>query len=143
MIPLAGLGQGAKSLDAEALGRELAEALNPGTALLLYGDLGAGKTTLAREVVRNLTGAEDVVSPTFTLVQIYEGNSRTVAHYDLYRLRSVAEVFELDLDANLANNIVIIEWPEIIAPYLKARPHIAVRLEIRGAERFYTLNSNT
>ena len=75
-------------LDAtRALGRRLAAALAPGSVVLLEGDLGAGKSELARAVIRSLAGAEIAVpSPTFTLVQTYELPTLEVSHSDLYRL---------------------------------------------------------
>ena len=84
-------------LDDEAatgrLGAAIAAELKPGEAICLTGPLGAGKSTLARALVRALTTAtEDVPSPTFTIVQFYEGARLKVAHFDLYRLTSSAEV---------------------------------------------------
>ena len=82
-----------------ALGRRLAAALRPGDLVLLDGDLGAGKTALARAVIRTLVGDErlDVPSPSFALVQPYEANGHPILHADLYRLRGAHEVDELGL----------------------------------------------
>lgn len=102
--------------DAEAttrLGARLAAALRPGDAVCLYGPLGAGKSTLARGLVRALTRPdEDVPSPTFTLVQVYETPHFPLAHFDLYRLTRAEEANELGLDDALEDGAALIEWPE-------------------------------
>jgi tRNA threonylcarbamoyladenosine biosynthesis protein TsaE len=101
--------------DAEAttaLGRALAPRLAAGEAVLLYGPLGMGKSTLARGLIRALAGEdEDVPSPTFTLVQFYETRP-PVAHFDLYRLTRPEEAFEIGLDEALDVGAALIEWPE-------------------------------
>ncbi|MFN3816848.1 tRNA (adenosine(37)-N6)-threonylcarbamoyltransferase complex ATPase subunit type 1 TsaE [Brevundimonas sp.] len=101
--------------DAEAttrLGAAIAPLLRPGEAVLLYGPLGMGKSTLARGLIRALTTPdEDVPSPTFTLVQFYESDP-PVAHFDLYRLTRPEEALEIGLDDALDVGCVVIEWPE-------------------------------
>ncbi len=101
--------------DAEAttrLGQAIAPLLEPGDSVLLYGPLGMGKSTLARGLIRALTTPdEDVPSPTFTLVQFYEGEP-AVAHFDLYRLTRPDEAFEIGLDEALDDGCAVIEWPE-------------------------------
>lgn len=102
--------------DAEAterLGAAVALALKPGEAVCLSGPLGAGKSTLARALVRTLTTPhEDVPSPTFTLVQFYEARAFPVAHFDLWRLERADEAFEIGLDEALEEGAAVIEWPE-------------------------------
>ncbi|WP_296596680.1 tRNA (adenosine(37)-N6)-threonylcarbamoyltransferase complex ATPase subunit type 1 TsaE [Phenylobacterium sp.] len=95
------------------LGARIAGALRPGEAVCLSGPLGAGKSTLARALVRALTTPdEDVPSPTFTLVQFYEGPRLTVAHFDLYRLSDPDEAYEIGLDEALDEGAAVIEWPQ-------------------------------
>ena len=95
-----------------ALGAALAGSLGVGEAILLQGPLGMGKSTLARGLIRALTGPdEDVPSPTFTLVQVYETDP-PVAHFDLYRLTRPEEAFEIGLDEALDLGCALIEWPE-------------------------------
>ena len=95
-----------------ALGARIADRLAPGDAILLRGDLGSGKTTLARAILIALGVAESVPSPTFTLVQTYDTPHLAVSHYDLYRLKHAAEMDELGLDEVLEYGAALIEWPE-------------------------------
>jgi tRNA threonylcarbamoyladenosine biosynthesis protein TsaE len=94
------------------LGARIAAQLQPGDAVLLKGDLGSGKTTLARAILKALGVREDVPSPTFTLVQTYETARLPVSHFDLYRLKRAAELDELGLDEALEDGAALIEWPE-------------------------------
>jgi len=104
-------------LDSEAatarLGAAIAGRLRAGEAVCLSGPLGAGKSTLARALIRALTTPdEEVPSPTFTLVQFYEGPRLKIAHFDLYRLTDPSEAYEIGLDEALEDGAVAIEWPE-------------------------------
>jgi len=104
-------------LDDEAattrLGAAIAVGLRAGEAICLSGPLGAGKSTLARGLIRALTTPdEETPSPTFTLIQTYEARGLTIAHLDLYRLASPDEAYEIGLDEALAQGGVLIEWPE-------------------------------
>jgi tRNA threonylcarbamoyladenosine biosynthesis protein TsaE len=106
--------------DAEAtmaLGARLAAAARGGDVLALWGELGAGKTTLARGFLQALGLKEEVPSPTFTLVQVYE-LSPPVWHFDLYRLTRADEVWELGLEQALAEGVALIEWPERLGALL-------------------------
>ncbi len=97
----------------ERLGAAVASRLQAGEAVCLFGPLGAGKTTLARGLIRALTTPdEDVPSPTFTLVQLYAAPAFPIAHFDLYRLTRGEEAFELGLDEALEDGVALIEWPE-------------------------------
>ena len=99
--------------DTARLGAWLARALRPGDVLLLEGSIGAGKTHLARSLIRSALGRmEDVPSPTFTLVQTYEANGYEIWHADLYRLTHPDEVRELGLDAAFDTAVCLVEWPD-------------------------------
>jgi tRNA threonylcarbamoyladenosine biosynthesis protein TsaE len=103
------------------LGAIVAGLLRPGEAVCLTGPLGAGKSTLARGLVRALTTPdEDVPSPTFTLVQFYEGERFPLAHFDLYRLERPDEAYEIGLDEALEDGAAVIEWPERLGGRLPA-----------------------
>ncbi len=108
------------------LARRLAPLLHRGDVIGLGGDLGVGKTTLARDVIEALAGArQEVPSPTFTLVQTYDLGALTVWHFDLWRIVTPHEVFELGFEDALAEGVSLIEWPERLGPLLPA-----VRLDI-------------
>ena len=113
-----------------AFGAELAATLKSGDLILLEGDLGAGKTALARAVIRALAGDPDleVPSPTFALVQPYRAGSHAVLHADLYRLADPREVDELGLFED-PQAIVLVEWAER-APELADRADVVVELSI-------------
>ena len=114
----------------EALGARIAAALKVGDAVALQGDLGAGKTTLARAILHALGVTEDVPSPTFTLVQYYETAALNVRHYDLYRVERPAEVEELGLEEALDDGAALIEWPERALAWLPAdRLHVSLVLK--------------
>jgi tRNA threonylcarbamoyl adenosine modification protein YjeE len=113
-----------------ALGARLAAELKPGALVLLSGGLGAGKTALARSIIRALVGDPtiDVPSPSFALVQPYEANGAPLLHADLYRLRTEREIDELGL-FDRADAIALIEWPER-APGLASLATMTVALSV-------------
>ena len=122
--------------DASAsLARQIAEHLSPGDTVLMYGGIGAGKTHIARAIIRHLTTPDhDVPSPTFTLVQSYDTAQGPLWHMDLYRLGDPDELAELGLDEILDDGICLIEWPERLGA-LMPRRHLALYLEQDGAGR--------
>lgn len=112
-----------------AVAARLAPLLRPGDVVLLEGDLGAGKSTFARALIRTLAGAEiEVPSPSFTLVQRYALPGLAVTHVDLYRLREPAEVGELGLEEAWAEGALLVEWPERAAGLWPA-DRLVLRLE--------------
>lgn len=102
--------------DARAFAHALAEKLRPGQPLLLSGPVGAGKSFVARAIIQHLMASngriEDIPSPTFTLVQVYDLPVGDVWHCDLYRLSDPQEIIELGLDEAMETEICLIEWPE-------------------------------
>lgn len=119
------------------LGRELSLFLKAGDCICLFGDLGTGKTALARALINALApegeGIE-VPSPTFTLLQIYDTTRIPVAHFDFYRLNDPAEAIETGFHELSQNYLTLIEWPERLGHELPP-DRLDVRLEISGAER--------
>ena len=114
-----------------ALAAALAPRLRPGDFIALHGDLGAGKTTFARALIRAVLASpeEEVPSPTFALVQPYDAQRFPIWHFDFYRLADPAEAGELGLDDALASGLAIAEWPERLGGALPAE-----RLDIRLAD---------
>lgn len=107
------------------LGAKLGQILRHGDVVLLYGDLGAGKTTFSRGLIQSiLPEPEEVVSPTFTLVQTYPTRAAMLYHYDLYRLETgdAGTLTELGWDESLTDGITLVEWPErLTAEYVPPR----------------------
>jgi tRNA threonylcarbamoyladenosine biosynthesis protein TsaE len=112
----------------EQLGATLAARLRPGDVVGLKGELGAG-------ILRAAAGDPDLIvpSPTFTLVEVYETPAGTYWHFDLYRLETPEQVFELGWEEARAGGIVLLEWPERLGPLLPQ--HLSVVLEIDGDGR--------
>ena len=106
-----------------ALAERVGVLVAAGDVIALWGDLGAGKTAFARALIRSLTAAnEEVPSPTFTLVQIYEpATAAPVWHFDLYRLKGPEDIWELGFDDALEEAVSLIEWPERLGRQLPLR----------------------
>lgn len=119
----------------EALGRKLAALARPGDVILLEGPIGAGKSCLARAFIRARLGREEEVpSPTFTLVQVYEADEVEIWHADLYRLTHPDEVWELGLDDAFQSAICLVEWPDRLGGHVPPDA-LRVRLELAGEGR--------
>jgi tRNA threonylcarbamoyladenosine biosynthesis protein TsaE len=108
-----------------ALAARIAALARPGDVIALRGELGAGKTSFARGFIRARGGREEVPSPTFTLVQVYELADAAVWHIDGYRLRDPEEAWELGIEDAFSVGISLVEWPERFGSLLPSR-----RLEI-------------
>ncbi len=101
--------------DTRAWARDFAKTLTTPTTIALHGDLGMGKSEIARTIIQTLRGADTIVpSPTFTIVQSYDG----ISHFDLYRVCDASELTEIGLEHAIANDITLIEWPEIAGDIL-------------------------
>ena len=125
------------TVDEAALGRIaslLALKVRPGDVVALHGDLGAGKTTFARALIRSLLGDQDaeVPSPTFSLCQTYQASRMAIAHFDLYRLSTAEEAEEIGFEEALARGLTLIEWPERLGDLL---PEARIDIHLEGAER--------
>jgi tRNA threonylcarbamoyladenosine biosynthesis protein TsaE len=115
------------------LGRALGGLLTAGDLVLLVGPLGAGKTVLAQGIGAGLGVTGPVVSPTFVIARVHRGGRLPMVHVDAYRLGSVAEVDDLDLDAALAESATVVEWGGGLVEQL-ADAYLEVRLERRAED---------
>jgi tRNA threonylcarbamoyladenosine biosynthesis protein TsaE len=117
--------------ETEAVGRDVARSLGAGSIVLLFGDLGAGKTAFVRGLAEGLgVPAEEVSSPTFTLMQEYRGGRVPLVHVDLYRLDDPREVDDLGLEEIGLTSVLAIEWAEKLPRLLPGAPgSVDVRIE--------------
>lgn len=127
-----------------ALGRRLASLLRPGDLVLAVGELGAGKTALTQGIGAGLDVAGAVISPTFVLSRVHRSRSGrpTLVHVDAYRLSSLAELEDLDLDASLDDSVTVVEWGEGKAEQLsdsRLEVHIARSSDPADETRTVTL----
>ena len=119
--------------ETEALGEKLAARLSPGDIIAFSGDLGSGKTAFTRGLAKGLGIKERVTSPTFTIVNEYEGGRLPLFHFDMYRLGSSDELFDIGWEDYLARGgVCAVEWSEIVDDALEGG---VIRVDIRrGAE---------
>ncbi len=115
----------------EKVAKEILEQLgNPPKVMAMYGQIGAGKTTLVQEICRQLKVEEPVTSPTFALVNQYQGSSSTIYHLDLYRLEQLEEALQMGIEEYLyEKNYCFIEWPELVEDLL---PEDSLRISIEA-----------
>jgi len=126
-----------------ALGAALAKALEPGLVIHLEGDLGAGKTTLVRGVLRGLGWEGPVKSPTYTLLELYEVSRLLLHHFDFYRFQDPQEWIDAGFRETFnGRNVSLIEWPEKAGELLPP-PDVAVVLESSGEGRNASLRSHS
>lgn len=132
--------------DTRQFASALGEQLHPGDTVLLYGDIGAGKTFLARALIQSLQiQSEEVPSPTFTLIQTYETRAGDIWHCDLYRIGSIGEIEELGLIDVFQTSICLIEWPDRLGS-LAPKDALAITLQSDDAnpdQRYATLDWTT
>ena len=126
--------------ETEALGERLAKALRGGEVIAYTGDLGAGKTAFTRGLARGLGITGRVTSPTFTIVNEYEGGRLPLFHFDMYRLSSSGELYDIGWEDYLARGgVCAVEWSEIVADAIESG---AIRVDIQhlgGDERQITI----
>ena len=120
----------------EKLASNLCNDICVGNIYLFQGELGAGKTTLVRLLINNLyllnnlPKPASIASPTFPILITYDLNSSQIYHYDLYRIKNLKELEELDFFENLNNNITFIEWPEMLISLPLNKKHYLINLDI-------------
>ena len=124
----------------EKLAQKFAALAKPGDVFALFRTLGIGRSVFARAFIQSLTAAEEVPSPTFTLLQTYDAPDFEIYHYDLYRLKSAEEIFELNMEEAMACGVCLIEWPEKMGGYLP-RNCIKINITPCGNGRKITLES--
>jgi len=116
----------------EELGRSLGRILKPGTVIAYTGDLGAGKTAFTRGLARGLEIPERITSPTFTIVNEYEGGRLPLFHFDMYRLGSSDELFDIGWEDYLVRGgVCAVEWSENVDDVLEAD---TIRIDIRRGD---------
>ena len=119
--------------ETRAWAADFAKTLHAPVVVALQGDLGMGKSEIARTIIQTLRGADTVVpSPTFTIVQNYDG----ISHFDLYRVNDAAELTEIGLQHAIDNDITLIEWPQIAQDML---PPDTIRVCITGDDASRTI----
>ena len=128
--------------DTKKLAETLAQKAKRGDVFALFGTLGMGKSVFARAFIQKLTDAKEVPSPTFTLVQQYEASDFEIYHFDLYRLKSPDEVFELGFEEAVYEGVCLIEWPEQAGNWL---PRDIFKIEITSTknERIFTISAHS
>ncbi|MDD7313987.1 MAG: tRNA (adenosine(37)-N6)-threonylcarbamoyltransferase complex ATPase subunit type 1 TsaE [bacterium] len=128
--------------DTKKLAETLAQKAKRGDVFALFGTLGMGKSVFARAFIQKLTDAKEVPSPTFTLVQQYEASDFEIYHFDLYRLKSPDEVFELGFEEAVYEGVCLIEWPEQAGNWL---PRDIFKIEITSNknERIFKISAHS
>lgn len=127
----------------EALGAALVPLLSPGLVIWLEGDLGAGKTTLTRGLLRAAGHTGSVKSPTYTLIEVYAVSKIALYHFDFYRFTHADEFLEAGLDEYFGGDgVCLVEWADKALPYVPA-PDIGIRLHVSGEARVASLQARS
>ena len=116
----------------------LAQRVKVGDIIALYGTLGAGKTAFCRGFIQSFLKNQDVPSPTFTLLQTYDTPNFPIYHFDMYRLKSADEAYEIGIEDAFAEGVSLIEWPEKMESLLPKK-HISIRIDMDGQQRLITV----
>ena len=120
----------------EKFSKKISHNLDHGNVICLFGELGSGKTTFARSIIRSIykkhesEAPHSIKSPSFPILITYEVNNIEIYHYDLYRISNSSELFELNIFENIKNSITLIEWPEVILKELDRTKYFSVRFNI-------------
>ncbi|BDF67344.1 tRNA (adenosine(37)-N6)-threonylcarbamoyltransferase complex ATPase subunit type 1 TsaE [Pseudoflavonifractor phocaeensis] len=130
----------ASEAETEALGEALGRTLSPGAVVAFTGDLGAGKTAFTRGLARGLDIGERVTSPTFTIVNEYEGGRLPLFHFDMYRLGSSDELFDIGWEDYLRRGgVCAVEWSEKVADALSGCIQVDIRRGERDSDRIVSI----
>ena len=120
----------------EKFSEKISQNLDHGKIICLFGELGSGKTTFARSIIRSIykknksEAPHSIKSPSYPILITYEVNNIEIYHYDLYRISNSSELFDLNIFENLENSITLIEWPEVILKKLNSKKYFSVRFNI-------------
>ncbi|MDF2838754.1 MAG: ATPase YjeE, predicted to have essential role in cell wall biosynthesis [Evtepia sp.] len=126
--------------ETEEIGAELAKSLTPGTVVAFVGDLGAGKTAFVRGMAKGLGIAQRVTSPTFTIVNEYEGGRLPLFHFDMYRLSSEEDLFDIGWEDFLQRGgVCAVEWSETIQKALEDCIKVEIRRGNLDTQRIITI----
>ena len=131
--------------DTKKLAENIARTCEKGDVMLLNGDLGAGKTFFTSCFINYFAEKErrpyeNVISPTFNLVKIYKTNNFDIYHFDLYRLKSSEELYELDLQSAF-ENVSLVEWPELMLPFL-LNNYLEINIILKDSCRIFDIKDN-
>ena len=126
--------------DTKKAAEYFSEFAKPGQCFALYGNLGFGKTTFAQYLIKILNpNIENIISPTFNIIQTYPSEIAEIWHVDCYRLKSADEFFDLGIDEAFSDCITIIEWPEIIEDLL---PHNTIKIKFFKTDNIRIIETN-
>ena len=123
-------------LEVEKFSKKFSKKIKLSNIILLKGDLGSGKTTIIRFLIKNIylinnkTCPKIIPSPSFSILQTYNLKKFTINHYDFYRIYKIQEIYELGFVESLDNNITFIEWPEIIMPLISNYKYNIIKIKI-------------
>ena len=123
------------------LAESFSKLLKKNDIIALYGTLGVGKTAFTRALVQSFSPSEEVPSPTFTLLQTYETEKFPIFHFDLYRLKTPEEVFELGIEDAFYDGVSLIEWPEKMGNIAPEKKLLKIQIECYNNIRTFTFSS--
>ena len=129
------------------LSKKIGRILSNGDIIFLYGEIGTGKTTFVRNLINNLEinnqiSKSEVLSPTFNIVFDYKIKKMNIMHYDLYRLSNVKDIDELGIFSEVEDNIILIEWPNLIKKKPKDRIELLFKHSKNLDKRFFQINGH-
>ncbi len=123
---------------------EIIKNINNKKIILFYGDMGAGKTTLIKEICKNAGVVDNVTSPTFSIINEYETkNNEIIYHFDFYRIENIDELHNIGIEEYFfSNNICLIEWPGIVEDFFDKKDVIIVKISQKDNKRLIEINNN-
>lgn len=127
--------------ETNAIARDFAKTLKTGDIVALHGTLGVGKTAFTRGVIEALCGKTEVPSPTFTLLQMYDTPDFVLYHFDMYRLKTATEAYEVGIEDAFSEGVSFIEWPEKLGALLPKK-RIDVYFEMTEDNRQIMIQEN-